>query len=260
MIARILTLLAAAIKASQAAPGYTYKGTINLTGSWLVGTTVHTSLTGAKVGLVVGALVGLVVGALVGLVVGALVGALVAALVGALVGLVVEAVGGAVVGLVVGAVVGLVVGAVVGLVVGALVEGVDDPPKSAPESIKASGTMLEICKVTMAPEVEVKRRVRGVTKALPVLEEADQYPQSLLGARAEKEEEEASFTSILTVCPLSFLGCTASHQMLLDPNTCKLTVEACSAFTRAHPNNIATKSKNDKDLLYIIKVLQLHNR
>jgi hypothetical protein len=210
---------------------------------------------GALEGLVVGALEGLVVGALVAALVGALVGlvvgALVAALVGALVGLVVGAVEGAVVGLI-GALVGLVV-------VGAVVEGVDDAPKTAPESIKASGTMLEIWKVMTAPEVEVKRTVRGVAKALPVLEEADQYPQSLLGERAEKEEEEASFTSILAVCPLSFLGCTASHQMLLDPNTCKLTVEAetCSTPARAHPNNIATKSKNDKDLLYIIKSITI---
>jgi len=223
-------------------------------GSCLLGTTAHTSLTGAKVG----ALVGLVVGALEGLVVGALeglvVGALVAALVGALVGLVVGAVEGAVVGLV-----AALVGALVGLVVGAVVEGVADPPKTTPESIKASGTMLEIWKVMTEPEAEVKRTVKGVAKALPVLEEADQYPQSLLGERTEKEEEEASFTSILAVCPLSFLGCTANHQMLLDPNTCKLTVEAeaCSTPARAHPNNIATKSKNDKDLLYIIKSITI---
>jgi uncharacterized membrane protein len=88
MIARILTLLAAAIKASHAGPGYTYKGTIIFNGSELTGVIVHKSVVGA----VVGAVGGLVVGAVVGLVVGA-----------------------------------AVAGADVGLVVGAEVEGVVDP-------------------------------------------------------------------------------------------------------------------------------------
>jgi hypothetical protein len=118
MIARIPTLLAEAITVSQAAPGYTYKGTISFTGSEATEVAVHKSvLDGGEVGLVVGAEVGLVVGAEVGLVVGAAVGLVVGAEVEVL---------GLVVGAGVGLVVGEVAGAVVGLEVG-LVVGVDDP-------------------------------------------------------------------------------------------------------------------------------------
>jgi hypothetical protein len=126
MIARIPTLLAEAITVSQAAPGYTYKGTIIFTGSEATEVRVHKSvLDGGEVGLVVGAEVGLVVGAEVGLVVGAEVGLVVGAEVGLVVGAEVGLVVGAEVG-VLGLVVGEVGGAVVGLEVG-LAVGVDDP-------------------------------------------------------------------------------------------------------------------------------------
>jgi hypothetical protein len=152
MMAMIWTLLEAAIKSSQAAPGYTYKGTNSLTGSEEAGTTEHKSAEGAEVALTVGALVGLVVGAVVGLVVGAAVGLVVGADVAALEGLVVgEAVAGAVVGFVVGVVDGLEVGALVA----------SDPPYTRPVSTTVSGTMLFICTVIWEPEEEVKRRVTG---------------------------------------------------------------------------------------------------
>jgi hypothetical protein len=112
MIARILTLLEAAIKASQAAPGYTYKGTIIFKGSELTGVTEHKSVfPGAEVGLEVGA-------AVAGLEVGA-----------AVAGRVVGDAGGLVVG---AAVAGRVVGDAGGLDVGAAVAGVEEPPNAAP--------------------------------------------------------------------------------------------------------------------------------
>jgi hypothetical protein len=122
MIARILTLLAAAIKESQAAPGYTYKGTIIFKGSELTGVIEHKSVFAG--GLEVGAAVaGLEVGAAVaGLEVGA-------AVAGAEVGRVVGDAGGLVVG---AAVAGRVVGDAGGLDVGAAVAGVEEPPNAAP--------------------------------------------------------------------------------------------------------------------------------
>jgi hypothetical protein len=163
-MARILTLLATAIKASHAAPGYTYKGTMIFTGSELTGVMAHKSPegeVGVTVGLVVGAAVG---GAVVGFGVGA--GVLGAGVLGVVVGLVVGAtVGGAVVGLGVGA---GVLGAVVGLLaaaVGAVVAAA--PVYLASVSTVWSGTMLATWTEIVAPEVEVRRKVKGAVKVRP---------------------------------------------------------------------------------------------
>jgi len=184
----VLTLLAPATTVSQAAPGYTYNGTSNLIGSWLVGTIAHTSPVvgaevGAEVGLVVGAEVGADVGLVVGADVGADVGLVVGAEVGADVGLVVGADDGAEVGFVVGAVDGAEVGRVVGaddgvdvgLVVGAD-DGEDvgapfDPPYDDPVSITWPGVMLFTETVITLPLLEVRRKVKGVVNPLPEGEE-----------------------------------------------------------------------------------------
>jgi hypothetical protein len=51
------------------------------------------------------------------------------------------------------------------------------------------------------------------------------------------------------VAELSFCGITASHQMLLAPNTCTLTVDAaraCSTLAKAQPNKIAARRQKDR--------------
>jgi hypothetical protein len=128
MMAMIWTWLAAAIKSSQADPGYTYKGTNSFNGSEVVGTMEHRAAleVGTEVGATVGAEVGAAVGAVVGFVVGTTVGFVVGTTVGFVVGTTVGFVVGTTVGFVVGAVVGFVVGAEVAAEGGDWVE--DDPP------------------------------------------------------------------------------------------------------------------------------------
>jgi hypothetical protein len=57
----------------------------------------------------------------------------------------------------------------------------------------------------------------------------------------------------LVVAPLSFEGRTASHQMLLAPNTETLTVDdvarACSTLATAHPKKSATKTQSERILV-----------
>jgi hypothetical protein len=69
-----------------------------------------------------------------------------------------------------------------------------------------------------------------------------------LKERVEKLVIDESFISIFDVSPPSLIGLTATHQELLEPNMCKLTM-LCAV---AHPSNIATKSKQDKVLLYML--------
>jgi hypothetical protein len=74
-----------------------------------------------------------------------------------------------------------------------------------------------------------------------------------------KEEEEASLNSTLEVAELSFCGFTASHQMLLAPNTWTPTVVAAarSSLATAQPRKIAARMKKAKTLVvYMVVILQ----